>query len=1182
MQMARILWRLVSLLSCFLNIQAMKHPCTTTTTPAPVDLDPNATTVTSTTTTSTSTTTTTIFDPDSNETSTEAPVADECIVQTTTSTTTTMAPRWNLNESVVGKESYKCGVNLQPGLPPRPECECAAGYEPLVRMDFQALRAHGFDPDAYNVKIRCAWGFEGVSGCLPCLPGRYKESPGNHICAGCDDGLYAGCSALKCEQCPKGMTAPVGAAGCSPCQKGRYGKPKSSGQGEYCAACPKDTTSPAGSSELEDCGCFPGFYGNPTDPTMPESLRECNPCPAGAVCPGGNWPEFKPVAKLGYYDLSEALSQEIYIKKRYLGLEPADPYFVFGECRVPAACVQTFGEPCAPGHNGTLCNMCQEGWFRPAQGELCKECPSFFWNIVFIGGASILVGGSIFFLVFVILHTKGDAAKPMHAIIFKIFFSYVVLTSSALTITQMEMPSILMTHGGWVITYMKEFQVQEILTQNLLSVDCMYSQLPFDFMGYAKTLMQKRLVVNLLALPGLIVMIFVTEIVLCILQRILRKLKKCWGTCRGKGYTYVKPPMRCGSLYKWSKPYLLVLFFFVHPMLVNECLRGLFCVELHPDYPQSTFFLYDMDVPCDGSTIHVRFASLAGLFFWSIFLPIRLYRLLKKNKDKLQDEDFKKHWGFMYNGYEPRCAYWESVIFLRKLLIVASFVVPELGELERMVFLLMVGIVFLWCHVYFEPYDNRSYFLLDRLETVMLWAFVITLTGGLCLNPGIVGDSNKQNLEYQIIRGIVMLVHLRFVQLLAYFVIRETLGKMFCPLAVQSRKIKFDIHTREFDLSRLRSHERKFFVAILADSINIHLQQLNFFAFHYIETAVKEGMTPLLTKKARKRRDKERRAEALRQAREKMLEEAAAQQNKQAAEQMLQPKKKQKCVALKKYCSMAKTMIKLICRVPKNPCKGRKKKKKKAEEDPMLVNPDDIVPDEPVFCDWWTDGIDVERLQLEMLKQVKAPVQMFHDETQKAEEEPKNPFLPNISTHQGTGLSEHTTHPEYRTSHAAQREKRAVQKDEQGEKEKETSRKKKASKKNQFDDLFGAEEVVMEFNTDLPEVQDDEDEEGGDDQVLMMWEAPDWLEKKEEEDELNVGQPRKRAETAHDRVKAAVERFHSRFMGAVPDAPDDMEGPEEVKAFADEDEEPDAFWTAADPGRFPEKEVEDKSKKKKK
>merc|ERR1719265_2123872 len=126
-----------------------------------------------------------------------------------------------------------------------------------------------------------------------------------------------------------------------------------------------------------------------------------------------------------------------------------------------------------------------------------------------------------------------------------------------------------------------------------------------------------------------------------------------------------------------------------------------------------------------------------------------------------------------------------------------------------MILLLAVGIIFLWAHLYLEPYDNRAYFLLDRLELNMLWSYVITLTGGLCLHEEIVGTSNKQKIEYEAIKGIVLLSHLRFIGILAYFVMRETVGKMFCPLAIANHSIRFDPITGEFNLARLRSHERK-------------------------------------------------------------------------------------------------------------------------------------------------------------------------------------------------------------------------------------------------------------------------------------------------------------------------------------------------------------------------------------
>lgn len=1169
-------WKYLPLTFCFLSIKASKHDCGEPGTTKEIDtLDTggNVTTVQTTTTTTTTTTSTVTIDLNSNETVPDVVdddldgVSSDCgPTTTTTTTTTTLAPRWNLNNSVAGGTYEKCGTILAPGAPLPSGCECSAGYEPNVRMSGEALAQHGFDPDAYNLQIRCAWTFKDRSGCLPCLPGRYKKAPGNHICVECTNGLYSGCGLESCFGCPPGMTSSIGAAGCTPCPKGTYGKTAETGLGDVCATCPANTESPAGSTEKEACECKPSFYGNPNDDDLPTMLQKCNPCPPGAICPGGNWPKAKPYAQMGFYDLSDALSKEISFKKKRLGLAENEPYFVYGECRAKEACQNAFGQACAPGHAGTLCDTCIDGYYKPASNAKCKKCPDVFWNLVFIGGAAVFIGLSIFILVYTILHNKkGGAAKPMQAIIMKIFFSYIVLTSSALTITEMELPQSLNAYGGWIFDYLKDFKIQEVLTQNLLSVDCMYALLKFDFMGYAKTATQKRLFINLLALPGLLVIIFIFEIISCILQRILRRLRRCYGTCRGKGYTYVKPLIPCGSLFKWSLPYGLVLYFFVHPMLVNESLRGMFCVNLHPDFPESTFFTYDVDEPCDNSTLHIRFAGLAGLFFWSIVIPFRLWKIMKKNKEQLQDDDFKRRWGFMYNGYEPRCSSWETLIFIRKLLIVAAFVIPGMNQLERMMLLLVVGILFLWAHVYFEPYDNRAYFLLDRLETNMLWSFVITLTGGLCLNPQIVGDSNKQDLEFEIIKILVLLAHVRFLLILLMKIGRETIGKLFCPIAVQSHRIKYDPITREFDLHKLRSHERSFFVAVISDSLVMHLEQLNYFSFQYIEAAVKEGFTPFLTLRAKRRKDKERINQLIREKRKQFEEEHATNEGGGP----MTSQKKQHCEWCRDACSLFKELFKTIFNKP------WKKKPKQKNADKTEEKVEEVVDEEPVFCDWWTDGLGVEKLQLEMQKQFKAPVQMFLDD-QKRANEPVNPFLTSVGTiHQGTGLSEKTTYNiQYRTTHSMKREKRAKQREEQR-----APAKKKASKKNQFDDLFGAEEVIMEFNEGEQGTADQEGSEGeeGADAVLTMWEAPDWLQPPKEEED--VPQRAKRVENAHDRVKAAVQRFDERFWGSVPDRPDGMEGPPERQQVTDEDEEPDAFWTPADLDRFPEKADDDADKK---
>eukprot|EP00163_Fabomonas_tropica_P005646 TRINITY_DN1525_c0_g1_i2.p1 TRINITY_DN1525_c0_g1~~TRINITY_DN1525_c0_g1_i2.p1 ORF type:complete len:3023 (-),score=588.09 TRINITY_DN1525_c0_g1_i2:123-9191(-) len=76
----------------------------------------------------------------------------------------------------------------------------------------------------------------------------------------------------------------------------------------------------------------------------------CNPCPPGAVCPGGGriW------AEEGYWIPDEASG--IVIK-----------------CDPPSRCPGGRTSECAPGHEGFMCGACSRGWVQ--LNNKCKECP---------------------------------------------------------------------------------------------------------------------------------------------------------------------------------------------------------------------------------------------------------------------------------------------------------------------------------------------------------------------------------------------------------------------------------------------------------------------------------------------------------------------------------------------------------------------------------------------------------------------------------------------------------------------------------------------------------------------------------------------------------------------------------------------------------------------------------------
>lgn len=62
------------------------------------------------------------------------------------------------------------------------------------------------------------------------------------------------------------------------------------------------------------------------------------------------------------------------------------------------------------------------------------------------------------------------------------------------------------------------------------------------------------------------------------------------------------------------------------------------------------------------------------LLIYTVGYPIFIIIKLKRNQDKLEDDEFVSNYGFLYIVYLPEMNYWEAIVMARKALI-ASVVV---------------------------------------------------------------------------------------------------------------------------------------------------------------------------------------------------------------------------------------------------------------------------------------------------------------------------------------------------------------------------------------------------------------------------------------------------------------------------------------------------------------------------
>merc|ERR1712048_413916 len=164
-----------------------------------------------------------------------------------------------------------------------------------------------------------------------------------------------------------------------------------------------------------------------------------------------------------------------------------------------------------------------------------------------------------------------------------------------------------------------------------------------------------------------------------------------------------------------------------------------------------------MNVVCyEGEHWELLQLAFAGIFVYSLGIPLLFATLLWTHRQHLLEATTRNLLGFLFSGYTRHAYYYECVLMLRKVAIVAaasSALGAAVGcaDLRSVVLLLVVGIVFLAVHIKLDPYDNRASRLLNRIETRSLWAFIFTALGRLLL---------EVKLPEEAVIAFVCLIHL--------------------------------------------------------------------------------------------------------------------------------------------------------------------------------------------------------------------------------------------------------------------------------------------------------------------------------------------------------------------------------------------------------------------------------------
>ncbi|CEL96613.1 unnamed protein product [Vitrella brassicaformis CCMP3155] len=187
-------------------------------------------------------------------------------------------------------------------------------------------------------------------------------------------------------------------------------------------------------------------------------------------------------------------------------------------------------------------------------------------------------------------------------------------------------------------------------------------------------------------------------------------------------FAHVKSEERA-SIYRQTFHSFIVVVWLAHVLLNKTFIINLQCKQY--DVPR---LAADPNALCGGDDPEGHppyyWLSIGGIWLYTFGIPLWLYLVMRGSRRRLYDDRVRQTLGFLYNGYEPTFYWYETFAMLRKVSVDLPLVVPDLGEAQRLGLLMFLAIFFLAVHVNRKPYDNRSYRLMDQLESFSLWNFM--------------------------------------------------------------------------------------------------------------------------------------------------------------------------------------------------------------------------------------------------------------------------------------------------------------------------------------------------------------------------------------------------------------------------------------------------------------------------
>ena len=413
--------------------------------------------------------------------------------------------------------------------------------------------------------------------------------------------------------------------------------------------------------------CVPCRFG-----TFNLDGEECNTCPEGAVCSGGdritsdsNW----------WRSSNDTLN--------------------FYQCRYPDVCLagtETGDRACAEGHKGPLCAVCEDNWFSFA--GRCRECDKSGRSKLMLSFSAIGVG-IILILIFARSWDFGNPGAPG------------LLTKLKILLIHFQLISLFKEYDIlWPSSTSEGFAWFGIIDVGpaMLAPQCLIGP---DYNYWASWIAQMSLPVAIL-----ILCLGIYKITCAVLENRQNQANENNPELNDKFSTWLESlKMRC-----WKNSFWLITLIYPASCFVALEMFGLQKIE------EDTYLTADFSIIVKegnggftGTYIRYMIPGAIILALLSIGVPLFCFLAIRHNRFKLDEPTTATKFGFLYAAYKRSYPYWETVQMLRRFsfAFIPVFIRPNAkGSVQGSVAQLF-SIILLVATVWIKPYANDSDNYLD-------------------------------------------------------------------------------------------------------------------------------------------------------------------------------------------------------------------------------------------------------------------------------------------------------------------------------------------------------------------------------------------------------------------------------------------------------------------------------------